>query len=116
MIDGSAVGVITLDDVARLALAVGIEADRGLIDGIARAAATTKVYDRGLRLLAVRSRSSRELTRKLTMSGEPPEDVDAALVRLTEAGLLDDEEFALSLARSHLIGRGHAPRRIHQEL
>jgi regulatory protein len=76
----------------------------------------TKTYDRALRLLALRARSVHELRRKLLTGGEPAEEVEAAIERLVAAGLLDDAAFARLLARSHLAERGHAPRRIQQEL
>lgn len=42
--------------------------------------------------------------------------VDAALERLAAAGLIDDAEFARTLARSRLLGRGSSKRRVEQEM
>jgi regulatory protein len=74
------------------------------------------MYDRALRLLAIRAWSVVEMRRKLTTGDADAGAVEAVIGRLLTAGLLDDEAFARQLVRSQLIGRGHAPRRIHQEL
>ncbi len=67
-------------------------------------------------MLEVRARAVTELRRRLIQKGEPPEDVDAAIARLCEAGLLDDANFARQLTRSKALGGGHSRRRIQQEL
>jgi regulatory protein len=56
------------------------------------------------------------MRRLLIKKGEPPEEVDAAIARLREAGLLDDAHFARQLTRSKALGGGHSRRRIQQEL
>lgn len=73
-------------------------------------------YERALDMLEVRARAVTELRRRLIQKGEPPEDVDAAIERLCEAGLLDDANFARQLTRSKALGGGHSRRRIQQEL
>jgi regulatory protein len=50
------------------------------------------------------------------MAKELETHVDAALARLQDLGLLDDAEYARQLARSQMVGRGYAPRRLQQEL
>jgi regulatory protein len=67
-------------------------------------------------MLEARSRAVTEMRRLLIKKGEPAADVDAAIARLREAGLLDDSNFARQLARSKAIGGGHSRRRIQQEL
>jgi regulatory protein len=57
-----------------------------------------------------------ELKRLLLRKGEPAADVDAALERLTRAGLLDDANYARQLARTKALGAGMSRRRIQQEL
>jgi len=75
-----------------------------------------RTYDRALRLLAARGRSVRELRRRLLSAKEPESHVDAVLERLVAMGLLDDGEYARQVARSRMVGRGYAPRRLQQEL
>ena len=48
--------------------------------------------------------------------GEPGADVDSAIERLRESGLLDDANFARQLTRSKALGAGLSRRRIQQEL
>ncbi|MBI2371003.1 MAG: RecX family transcriptional regulator [Deltaproteobacteria bacterium] len=68
-----------------------------------------KAYEAALRALAARGRSSAELRQRLAQKGHPPEAIDAALVRLTELGYLDDQalarEVASTLMRGRLYGR-----------
>ena len=56
-------------------------------------------------LLAVRARSSHELSDRLTRAGFEAEEVSSELTRLERVGLVDDEAFARDLARHHLISR-----------
>lgn len=52
----------------------------------------------------------------MVQKGVPTEEADAAIDRLTEAGLLDDARYALAFARTKLLGPGASARRIKQEL
>jgi regulatory protein len=56
------------------------------------------LHDRALGLLAVRSRSRRELERRLLQARFEREEVEEELARLERAGLVDDEAFARQLA------------------
>jgi regulatory protein len=66
--------------------------------------------DRALGLLAHRSRSRAELSRRLARAGYPEEEVTAALDDLEEVGLVDDEKFARELATHEIEGRGSGRR------
>lgn len=57
-------------------------------------AGRTSAYEAGVEYLARRAHSRAELHRKLTRRGHEASDVEAALVRLAELGLLDDVGFA----------------------
>ena len=61
----------------------------------------TKVKERALRLLTVRSRSRSELRQRLLRADFEPEEVEAALDDLESVGLIDDEAFARQLAEHH---------------
>lgn len=61
--------------------------------------------DAALRLLAVRWRSRMELERRLTSSGYPREEIEAALERLEDVGLVDDERFAREIVRDQASRR-----------
>lgn len=51
-------------------------------------------------MLGYRGRSRSELKGRLAMKGFPPKEVEAALGRLAEAGLMDDSALAGSLVRT----------------
>ena len=115
-VDGAAHGVVFVETVMSLALSVGAEVDSATLGAIAYAAAAIRTYERALRLLAARGRSVRELRRRLLAAKEPEEHVAAALERLQAVGALSDEDYARQVARSQMVGRGYAPRRLSQEL
>src|SRR5215475_12676329 len=73
-------------------------------------------YERALDMLEARARGVEELKRLLLRKGEPPADVDAALDRLTRAGLVDDASYARQLTRSKAVGAGMSRHRIQLEL
>src|SRR6185436_13926239 len=73
-------------------------------------------YDRALNMLAFRARSVSELRRQLLRKEEPPAQVEAAITRLLEQGLLNDATFARNFARVKLTGPGASRYRIVQEL
>ncbi|HJQ20938.1 MAG TPA: regulatory protein RecX [Gemmatimonadaceae bacterium] len=77
---------------------------------------TASAYEMALRLLEYRARSAAELRRQLLRKGAEASDVDAALSRLREQKLIDDEDFALQFARGRITGAGASRRRIVQEL
>ncbi|MGI6497397.1 MAG: regulatory protein RecX [Oscillospiraceae bacterium] len=67
------------------------------------------------RLLAFRSHSRQGLYRKLTQRGFPPPAVMAAIDRMEEIGVLDDQIYGRSLA-DRLIKKGYGPLRVEMEL
>lgn len=62
-------------------------------------------------LLARREHSRGELAAKLTRRGHPPDEVEAALDALTQAGYLSDQRFAEAYVRTR-SERGQGPLRI----
>jgi regulatory protein len=78
--------------------------------------AKRSTYERALDMLEARARGADELKRLLLRTGEPPADVDAALERLSSAGLIDDANYAKQVARSKALGAGMSRRRIQMEL
>jgi regulatory protein len=73
-------------------------------------------YVRALDMLEARARGVAELRRLLIRKGEPAAEVDAAIDRLRDAGVLDDANFARQLTHSKAVGAGLSRRRIGQEL
>jgi regulatory protein len=69
-----------------------------------------------LRLLTVRARTRAELAGQLTKRGYP-EDVSARVLdRLTDVGLVDDEDFAEQWVRSRHVNAGKGKRALASEL
>jgi regulatory protein len=75
-----------------------------------------RTYSRSLDMLARAPRSVRDLRRRLLRKGEGEADVDAAIERLTAAGLLDDAAFARAFVRTKVASQGFSRRRLQQEL
>jgi regulatory protein len=76
----------------------------------------SRAYHRSLDMLARAPRSVRDLRRRLLLKGEAEADVDAAIERLTAAGLLDDAAFARVFVRAKVSSQGFSRRRLQQEL
>lgn len=72
--------------------------------------------EQALRLLTVRSRSTRELHNRLKQSGHPEEVLGPLFTRLTETGLLDDRRFAEERVRVLAGGKGWGPRKVRADL
>jgi regulatory protein len=116
LIDGKQAAMLSIDAVERLQLATGVAVDEVKLAAIQREAAVLATYDRALAMLAARGRASAELRRLLVRKGEPADQVDAAIARLTTAGYLDDAAFARQFTHSKLAGAGLSKRRLQQEL
>ncbi len=67
-------------------------------------------------MLARAPRSVRDLRRRLLLKGETEADVDAAIERLTAAGLLDDAAYARAYVRAKVSSQAFSRRRLQQEL
>jgi regulatory protein len=65
--------------------------------------------------LSRREHATLELTQKLLTKGYDPDEVDAALARLTEQGLLSDARFTEAFINQR-ISRGSGPLKIRAEL
>lgn len=74
------------------------------------------VLDAAARFLEARSRSVAEVRRRLTGAGYRVDLVEGAIERLTEIGMLDDEQFARSWVESRDRARPRGERAIREEL
>lgn len=75
-----------------------------------------RAYNKGLDFLSRRPYGTRELIKKLCEKGHEKESAEKACERLTELGLLNDEEFARILANELLERKNYSIKRIKQEL
>ena len=115
LFDAAETITLSLDAIERLGLRVGRDVG-GLEERIAGEAMQLAVFDRALNMLAFRARSSAELARALVRKGAARPDVDRAITRLTEQGLLDDAAFAQAFTRAKVLGANQSRRRVQQEL
>ena len=74
------------------------------------------VLEAALRFLEARARSTAEVRRRLTSAGYRGELVDGAIERLTELGVLDDEQFARAWVESRDRARPRGERALRREL
>ena len=73
-------------------------------------------YEYALDLLSARAYTSASLRRKLKQKEFPADEVEAAVTRLVEGGLLDDRKFAVEFARQKIAVGGASVRRVRQQL
>jgi regulatory protein len=74
------------------------------------------VYQTALDLLARRDHFRLELENKLRRRGLPHDEIEAAIERCTDLGLLDDERVGLRFVEVRAASRGWGPRRLAGEL
>jgi regulatory protein len=115
-VGGGTVAPLAIETVAEFSLTVGRVLDAATLERLQEARAATACYDHALDALARRARASGELERWLAKRDHPRAAIEHAVERLRALGLLDDEAFARSFARSRGTGRGMGPRRIAAEL
>jgi len=75
-----------------------------------------KLLNVALRALGNRAHSSGELKEKLSRRAQTPEDVDAVLAKLKEAGYLNDRRFAENYASARLQNQGLGKMRVLRDL
>src|SRR6266550_7591005 len=73
-------------------------------------------YNYALNLLSARPYASSALRRKLIQKQYPAADVDDAILRLVDNGLLNDARYAEQYARSKILSTGASKRRLQQDL
>ena len=115
-IDGRPAAVISAHIIGELGLRVGMPVDSAVAHRLALAAADLQVFDKAIALLAVRARSARDLHTRLKRAGATDAPISRAMEQLRGLGLVDDEAYAQSLARSRVESGGVSRRRIGQEL
>ncbi len=67
------------------------------------------------RLLAIKSRSTEELRKKLTLKGFPSQEIEETLIYCQEAGYLNDDHMAKRRVEQ-LEAKGYGPRYIKMKL
>jgi len=93
---------------ARIPVREGSPAPAGVIEALDAADQRANAHEAALRLLSHRARSETEMRRRLAMRSIEPDAIEEEIGRLRQAGLLDDEQFAMAWAeeRQRLAPRG----------
>lgn len=92
------------------------EIDEDELTELLDAVSFRRAYNKGLDFLSRRPYGTKELIKKLCEKGHEKASAEKACERLTELGLLNDEEFASILANELYERKGYSLKRIKQEL
>ncbi len=92
------------------------EIDEDELTELLDAVSFRRAYNKSLDFLSRRPYGTKELIKKLCEKGHEKASAEKACERLTELGLLNDEEFASILANELYERKGYSPKRIKQEL
>jgi regulatory protein len=114
-VDGLRFGAISREVAAGESLAVGRTLDPALQQRLSEAADIEAAFRTVLRALEVRAYARRDLLRRLQRKGHSRRAVEAAIVRATELGLLDDAAYARSYVETR-AARGRGPSRLTRDL
>lgn len=85
------------------------------LHGLIETSDVRRAEQKAMYLLGYRAHSQRELAQKLRRT-VPREAAEQAAEKMTELGLVDDEEYARSLAREMFSRKGFAASRVRMEL
>jgi len=102
-LDGEFAFGIHQDVLIKSGIAQGDELDSGQIEKILCLEERRAAKEKAMRLLAVRSRSNKEIADRLRQAKFPDDVIDWVIPELERVGLLNDFEFAKMFARSRMI-------------
>jgi regulatory protein len=111
-LSGITLGDLTLDFVADAGVWEGRTITRLQAVEMISAVDRTAVLDKALDLLAVRARSSRDLSLRLRRAGARDPDISWAVARLESQGFVDDAAYARGVARAKALGGGVSRRKV----
>ncbi len=115
-IDGAYSFTLSDLDLSMSGLRIGQELEASEVDQFAQNAKEAKAYALALRYLGIRLRSRRELSEYLIRKNCAPDEIDTALERLEDLGLVDDQAFATAWIADRLAVRPRSRMRLAQEL
>lgn len=113
-VDGEFLFAAESDAVARYGISEGSEVDEQQLNDLLKDSRLIKAKRRALNMLSVRDYSGEQLAERLSRK-TGSESAHAAVERMQELGLIDDEKYALRCALQ-LFEKGFAQRRIRYEL
>lgn len=115
-VDGEPFGTVAAADVAALNLRPGEALDAARRADIGHRAEVFSARAVALRMLAARALPARELTRRLERRGHARAVAEAAVEQLTDAGIVNDREFAEQFASARARRQRFGQARLVREL
>ncbi len=107
---------LSIDLVAKYALAKGRTVTRDELESICREQRIQTVKSKALGIVSRRSRSVEELRAKLKEKGYETDEIDLGVGFLKEFGYLDDEKYATDFARNYIKRKPSGAARVEIEL
>lgn len=114
-LDSGACLKITEQELLDFSLHAGEELSDEALGKLRAAAGVSNIRAKAAELVAKQGMSRRTLARKLREKGASPEEADSAVEWLSGMGLLNDADYAASLARI-CAAKGYGPSRIRSKL
>jgi regulatory protein len=115
-VDGTPFATVAPGDVSALGLVEGRAVDDALRASLEERAELFGAREVALRMLAARPLPAREVLRRLLRKGHARHAADVAVAALTDAGLIDDADFARHYARTRSRQKRVGPARLVAEL
>lgn len=117
-VTGEPIAIVPAEAITELRIRLGDVLAPRVLDALRVHDRRTALLDRALRLLAVRGRTTSELSRKLNRSTDRPlpGDVRWVIQVLAERGYLDDARFANQFVCDQAASRGWGKERLRKEL
>ncbi|MBR2132767.1 MAG: regulatory protein RecX [Oscillospiraceae bacterium] len=106
---------VTEEEVLRFGLRPGQMLDGETMYALQSSAKISHTRTQAVNMVASRSLSKRELTKRLVQKGSDAEDAQAAADWLEKLGAVNDGEYAATVAR-HYAARGYGAARVREEL
>jgi regulatory protein len=111
-VGGVTLGSVTVDFLADSGIREGSQLSAQQANDVVLAVNRTAVLDKALDLLAVRSRSARDLSIRLRRAGAGTADLSWTIARLEAQGFVDDASYARQVARAKALACGVSRRRV----
>ncbi len=115
-LDGEFAFGLDQDVLIKSGIAQGDELDEKQIAEIVRLEELKQAKDKGVRLLAVRARSKKELSDRFRQSKISAEVIEEVLAEFERLNLLNDTEFSIMFARNRMITKPVGNRMLRNEL
>ena len=115
-VDGGPFATVAAQDIADLGIRAGRLLDPEAVSALERRAELFAARAVALRMLAYRALPGCEIERRLTRKGHDKAVAALVVVRLRDAGLINDVEFARHFVRTRATGRRYGPSRLEADL